>query len=515
MNTGNLITLAILLCSVVLVLFYISRQHVEGIIEPQTSKSSTRIFETYVPGYNVISELSMSILGIKADAFLPVGFFLYIAWMTSMVASKNIWALAQRYFLSTIVVDSYDDLYFSLLDYFVEQRMFESSRSVIARTTTKVPLDYWNNIDLNSEFDLNDWKLEVPLRYEPDYRTYFCWYDGKPFWIGRSKEQLPTIEGSTRENRIILKCIGRSTKPIKDLIQRSRERECSMRKAYTEIRLPLGIKQRTEHRSPWATKISRLSRSMDTVILNADQQFRIQRDIAEFLQSKSRRWYYNRGIPYRRGYLLHGAPGTGKTSLSLALAGHFRLTIHFILLSDPTLTDDYLIRLFQALPDPCMVLLEDIDATSIVRRRTSTISGGKRSPEEGQGISLSGLLNAVDGVASAEGVVLVMSTNYPEKLDDALIRDGRIDLKIEFTLPRKEELKRLFIRMYSSSFKTAVPAELDEMAEAFATRLPEQTFSAAEIQGFLLDRKNDAQHALAAVRQWAEDKMATKAKQEF
>lgn len=53
------------------------------------------------------------------------------------------------------------------------------------------------------------------------------------------------------------------------------------------------------------------------------------------------------------------------------------------------------------------------------------------------------------------------------------------------------------------------------MAEAFATRLPEHTFSAAEIQGFLLDRKNDAQHALAAVRQWVEDKMATKAKQEF
>lgn len=83
-----------------------------------------------------------------------------------------------------------------------------------------------------------------------------------------------------------------------------------------------------------------------------------------------------------------------------------------------------------------MVLLEDIDATSIVRRRTSTISGKKRKssivetnpgPEEGQGISLSGLLNAVDGVAFAEGVVLVMSTNHPEKLDDALIRDGRVD----------------------------------------------------------------------------------------
>jgi len=134
-------------------------------------------------------------------------------------------------------------------------------------------------------------------------------------------------------------------------------------------------------------------------------------------------------------------------------------------------------------------------------------------PEVDQGISLSGLLNAVDGVASAEGVVLIMSTNHPEKLDDALIRDGRVDLKIEFTLPRKEELRRLFIRMYRSPYETAVPAELDDMAEAFATRLSENIFSAAEIQGFLLDRKNDAQDALAAVSQWAKDKMAAKAKQ--
>lgn len=83
------------------------------------------------------------------------------------------------------------------------------------------------------------------------------------------------IEGSTRENRIIL---GWSTKPIKDLIQRSRERE-----------FPLDKKQRTEHRSPWVNKISRLSRSMDTVILDADQKFRIQRDIAEFLHPNTRR----------------------------------------------------------------------------------------------------------------------------------------------------------------------------------------------------------------------------------
>lgn len=62
----------------------------------------------------------MSILDIKADAFLSVNIFLYIVWMTFMIASKNIWTLTQQYFLSTIVIDFYDDLYFNVLDYLIE-----------------------------------------------------------------------------------------------------------------------------------------------------------------------------------------------------------------------------------------------------------------------------------------------------------------------------------------------------------------------------------------------------------
>ncbi len=528
MNTGNLIISTILLCFVVFVLFFISHQYVEEIIESRTAKSSTRIFETYVSGYDVIFELSMSILGIKADAFLSVDLFLYIAWMTFMIASKNIWTLTQRYFLPTIVIEFYDDLYFDVLDYLIEQRMFESSRSLIVRIITRVPRNDWNkvksNIDSNSKFDLNDWKLGIPLTYEPNYQTYFCWHDGKPFWIDRSKEQFSLLEESAREFNIILKCFDWFIKSIKDLIQRSRKRKCRMQKVYIEIRLSLDKKQRTELRASWTDKISRRFRPMNTIILNANQKFRIQRDIAEFLHPNTRRWYYDRGIPYRRGHLFHGVAGIDKTSLSLALAEQFRLTIHYILLSDSTLTNDDLVRLFQAMSDSCMILLEDIDVTSIVRGRTSTISGKKPEssimkinlgPEIDQGISLSDLLNAVNGIAFAEGVVLIMSTNHSEKLDDALIRDGRVDLKIEFILSRKKELRCLFIRMYRSFYETAVPAELDDMAKAFATRLSKNMFSAVEIQRFLLDRKNDAQDALTAVSQWAKDKMIAKIKQKF
>jgi chaperone BCS1 len=75
--------------------------------------------------------------------------------------------------------------------------------------------------------------------------------------------------------------------------------------------------------------------------------------------------------------------------------------------------------------------------------------------DERKRISLSGLLNAIDGVASHEGRVLVMTTNKPEKLDDALIRPGRVDLQVAFGNASTKQIEELFVRMYSSDQKGA------------------------------------------------------------
>jgi chaperone BCS1 len=139
--------------------------------------------------------------------------------------------------------------------------------------------------------------------------------------------------------------------------------------------------------------------------------------------------------------------------------------------------------LFNSLPRRCVVLLEDIDSAGLNRRedenagpdpkahgdRAGSTSGGEEfakeiaraiksvndrndrdNPAKKQGISLSGLLNAIDGVASHEGRVLIMTTNFPEKLDEALVRPGRVDMKVAFSLATREQICELFIRMYSS-----------------------------------------------------------------
>jgi chaperone BCS1 len=66
-------------------------------------------------------------------------------------------------------------------------------------------------------------------------------------------------------------------------------------------------------------------------------------------------------------------------------------------------------------------------------------------------ISLSCLLNVIDGVSAKEGRVLIMTTNCPEKLDEALMRPGRVDMKIAFTLCSREQVTDIYTRMYSSN----------------------------------------------------------------
>lgn len=137
----------------------------------------------------------------------------------------------------------------------------------------------------------------------------------------------------------------------------------------------------------------------------------------------------NRGIPYRRGYLLYGPPGTGKSSLSFAIAGYFKLKIYIVSLNSPAMNEENLSTLFTDLPKQCVVLLEDIDTAGLTHTRDSKpetsedpkslitrlpgasaiVPTAPPQTNSSGRISLSALLNILDGVASQEGRVLIMS----------------------------------------------------------------------------------------------------------
>ncbi|KAF2864412.1 hypothetical protein K470DRAFT_254068 [Piedraia hortae CBS 480.64] len=133
-------------------------------------------------------------------------------------------------------------------------------------------------------------------------------------------------------------------------------------------------------------------------------------------------------------------------------------------------------------------------------------------------VSLSGLLNAIDGVASHEGRVLIMTTNYPDRLDTALTRPGRVDLTIKFTHANHDQIKNLFIGMYthplpklSTAAKDTSPGGVDDvdvsvLAENFADIIPEESFTPAEIQSLLMMYKGEPVKAVEVAPGWVESK---------
>jgi chaperone BCS1 len=305
----------------------------------------------------------------------------------------------------------------------------------------------------------------------------------------------------------------------------------------------------------WQYTMSRPFRDIDTVILDKKKKQTLLRDINEYLHPRTRRWYSNHGIPYRRGYLFSGAPGTGKTSLTAALAGVFGLDIYVLSLLDADLTENALVRLLGNVPSRCIVLLEDVDAAGLGKRPDSPSAKDKNrakdstteeeepmtdgSPKKSTsaGISLSGLLNAIDGVSSNEGRILIMTTNNPEDLDKALIRPGRVDMHVKFELPTKAQMQELFLSMYkdhdskmnadigetknakaslesqrpnrdaikSPSESTLSTEELDSLSQTFADSLPEGRLTLAALQGFLLTYKREPLKAAENAKSWAEE----------
>lgn len=277
------------------------------------------------------------------------------------------------------------------------------------------------------------------------------------------------------------------TEPIKRLLRHAKRLYYDDHHAKTMVRRPSPQNMRRYGgRHSWILVANRPVRPMKTVVLDAEQKVQVLADINEYLHPATPRWYANRGIPLRRGYLFHGPPGTGKTSLSFALAGVFGLDIYVISLLEPTLTEEDLSGLFSSLPRRCVVLLEDIDTAGLSRPAGDGESKGakgkdgeggkeanmadwkvadlarelKRHPgsaDEKKGISLSGLLNAIDGVASHEGRVLIMTTNKPEALDEALIRPGRVDLQVGFGYATQGQAKELFERMYEADKQHVKP----------------------------------------------------------
>lgn len=222
----------------------------------------------------------------------------------------------------------------------------------------------------------------------------------------------------------------------------------------------------------WMTRNDVAPRALDSIVLRADQQQRLVADIADFLALEAD---YNRlGLPWHRAMLFHGPPGTGKSSMASALASHFGMDVYW--LSLPALQNDS--RLFEALSrisPRSLLLLEDVDIIHAARVRDDSEPG----------VTMSGLLNGLDGMVTPHGLVTVLTTNDLSVLDPALIRPGRVDRMEFFDLLDDEQLAGLVGAVLGAT------AELPEL---------KRPMSPAEAVEILKPHLDDRAAAIAALR---------------
>lgn len=540
-----------------------------------TTSLPSSFLESFIPGYGIISQIALRLFGI--DIGLVVSGCLVIFGLSHALSFFNsyFYSYFDLYFTSSVSIDGHDALYRDVVGWLTEQRMTRVSRDLRAHTKQRN-----NHSDSDDEdddedeaggshgiFNYGSWASNVPPKYEPNYGTDRFVYDGRTYTLSRDRKEKKGWSWDQYDENLTIRCIGRSTQPIKDLLLHVKKWTLKTENKTTSIYRPLP-KADNGGETCWDRQSNRASRPMGTVSLGLEEKRLIVNDINEYLQSDTRRWYDARGIPYRRGYLFHGPPGTGKTSLSFALAGIFGLHIYCVSLSEVGLTEADLNKLFSELPRRCIVLLEDIDSAGLRRDEeaqpseptpSSTPAVAKPTLSAPSGprkslISLSGLLNVIDGVASHEGRVLIMTTNHPESLDSALTRPGRVDVRISFSLATHVQIKDIFMRMYGTKYdshkavdtpqlqhaskplvkgkkcqseddnddddddiedllydrpvtQTLDKPRLKQMAQDFAGKLPEGKFSPAVIQGYLLTRKREPIRALEEACAWRDEQL--------
>lgn len=198
------------------------------------------------------------------------------------------------------------------------------------------------------------------------------------------------------------------------------------------------------------------NRNLDSIFLPNGDKERITNDLDTFLANEDR--YHRMGAPWHRGYLLYGEPGNGKSSLAAALAWKYRLNVYSMPLS--TIKDDHqLAKNVSQIDSNSLLLIEDVD---IFSRSMS------REQSDSDGPTLAGLFNALDGVATPNGLITFMTTNKIDVLDPTLIRPGRVDLRLEFKSPVDSQVESLFEYVYDEPLGVQ-PRSFSSMAEVVDT----------------------------------------------
>lgn len=266
---------------------------------------------------------------------------------------------------------------------------------------------------------------------------------------------------------------------------------CEAAKAATQVqRNVVSIWRYDARHHFWQQLVRRQPRALESVIMDKEQRRILMDDLSWFLKDETANFYAKHGIPYHRSYLFHGPPGTGKTSSIFALAGHFKRNICFLQFDKSTTDDSFRIAVSEA-PGESIIVMEDVDVLFTVHRESADASNS---------LSFSGFLNALDGLGAPEDVIFILTTNHVDRLDPAILRPGRVDVRVTFRVPTVEMSSEYFMSFFPDCKKEAA-----QFVDYVSERLQKGELSMAQLQHFFLEchrRGLEAQGAADLVKNY-------------
>uniref|UniRef100_A0A7G3AAP0 Mitochondrial chaperone BCS1 n=1 Tax=Lutzomyia longipalpis TaxID=7200 RepID=A0A7G3AAP0_LUTLO len=398
--------------------------------------------------------------GLSDNPYFGAGFGLFGIGAGAAILRKALQGsliLFRRHYMITLEVPCRDKSYQWLLQWITQRG---------ARQT--------QHLSVETSFEQKE-TGHVKTKYDfiPSIGTHFMKYGRTWIRVERTREQhtLDLHMGVPWET-VTLTAFGRNKNIYFGILEEARQLALKHTEGKTIMYTAIGSEWR-----PFGHPRKR--RPINSVVLDRGVAEKIVADVQEFIRTP--KWYSERGIPYRRGYLLYGPPGCGKSSFITALAGEIEFGICVLNLSDRSLSDDRLNHLLSVAPQQSIILLEDIDSAFVSREETKQ----QKSAYEGLNrVTFSGLLNCLDGVASTEARILFMTTNYLDRLDPALIRPGRVDLKEYVGYCSQYQVEQMYHRFYGDG-------EDKSKAQEFAEKvmLEKKPVSPAQIQGYFMMHK--------------------------